>query len=156
MPARAEPSTLEQMSQDHGAPPSAASHPRQRPPTRSWWALVGAAALVVVVVVALRSVSGDDSEKGARHQARLVELRATPGDLPTVLAATEVSLREFWSDEFERVYHRPFRDLAGGWQPKTPKSPPWTCQDHRVTYKDVKGNAFYCGGKKDDYIAYDA
>jgi predicted metalloprotease len=156
MSARAALPTLEQMSQDRGTPPSAASHPRQRPPTRSRWALVGAAALVVVVVVALTRVFGDDSEKGTKREARLVELRATPGHLPTVLAATEVSLREFWADEFERVYARPFRDLAGGWQPKTPKSQPWTCQGHRVTYQDVKGNAFYCGGKQDDYIAYDA
>jgi hypothetical protein len=26
----------------------------------------------------------------------------------------------------------------------------------RVTYDDIRGNAFYCGGKNDDYIASDA
>ena len=26
----------------------------------------------------------------------------------------------------------------------------------RLTYDDIRGNAFYCGGEDDDYIAYDA
>jgi predicted metalloprotease len=161
MSARWALSILGQMSQDQGASGSATSYPSQRPPHRPWWALVGAAVLVVVIVVvvviiALTGLFGDDSQKGPGHRGPVVELRATPGDLPPVLDATQVSLREYWSEEFERVHHKPFRDLAGGWQPKTPKSPPWTCQDQRLTYQDIRGNAFYCGGKKDDYIAYDA
>jgi predicted metalloprotease len=159
MSARWALSILGQMSQDQGASWSATSYPRQRPPNRPRWALVGAAVLVVLVVIAiiiaLMGLFGDDAQKGPRERGPVVELRATPGDLPTVLEATQVSLREYWSNEFERVYDKPFRDLAGGWQPKTPESPPWTCQNQRLTYKDIRGNAFYCGGKKDDYIAYD-
>jgi predicted metalloprotease len=148
---------LEWMSQDQDAPGSVTSYPlRQRRPKRPSWVLVGAAVLVVVLVIALRGTSGDGSHKEPRHQGPVAVLRATPGDLPTVLDATRASLREYWSQEFERVYHKPFRDLAGGWQPKTSQSPSWTCHDQRLTYKDIRGNAFYCPGKDDDYIAYDA
>jgi hypothetical protein len=45
---------------------------------------------------------------------------------------------------------------VAGIQPKTKDSPPWTCNGERITYHDIRGNAFYCGGKNDDYIAYDA
>ena len=54
------------------------------------------------------------------------------------------------------AYGREFTDLRGGFQPKTPASPPWSCGGRQVTYEDIKGNAFYCGGPQDDYIAWDA
>jgi hypothetical protein len=79
-----------------------------------------------------------------------------PADLDQTLKATAGSLRDFWDTELPRIYHRPFEDLVGRIQPKTKDSPPWTCNGERITYHDIRGNAFYCGGKNDDYIAYDA
>jgi hypothetical protein len=45
-------------------------------------------------------------------------------------------------------------DLRGGYQPKTPQSPAFRCGEAPQTYRDIRGNAFYCG--RDDYIAWDA
>jgi predicted metalloprotease len=83
-------------------------------------------------------------------------LRDTPGDLSEALGATEVSNRDYWSTGLPKVYGKPFHDLAGGFQPKSPSSRPWTCHGENLTYDNIKGNAFYCGGQGDDYIAYDA
>jgi hypothetical protein len=71
-----------------------------------------------------------------------------------VLAAAEASIRDYWSTGLEEVYGKPFHDLAGGFQPKSPRSRPWTCHGQKLTYEYIKGNAFYCGGQG-DYIAYD-
>jgi predicted metalloprotease len=73
-----------------------------------------------------------------------------------VLAAAEVSIRDYWSTGLPEVYGKPFHDLAGGFQPKSPSSRPWKCHGQNLTYDNIKGNAFYCGGQGDDYIAYDA
>jgi predicted metalloprotease len=54
-----------------------------------------------------------------------------------------------------RTYDRKYTDLRGGYRPKTRHSKPWTCGGKKVTYNDIRGNAFYCGGPNDDYIAYD-
>jgi predicted metalloprotease len=88
--------------------------------------------------------------------AGTVVLGSAPGDLAGTLAATEDSLRTFWADQMPAVFDKPFTDLRGGFQPKTPGSTAWTCGGKKVTYSDVKDNAFYCGGDDDDYIAYDA
>jgi predicted metalloprotease len=84
-----------------------------------------------------------------------VELRSTPGELPATLAATTRSLREYWSEQLPAVYGRRFQELRGGFQATTESSEPWRCGGQRLTYTDVRGNAFYCGGPQDDYIAYD-
>jgi len=121
-----------------------------KPRTLAGVAAVSVLAIVVAVTLFLR-VNGS----GTARPTSVVELRGTPGDLPRVLTAAESSIREYWSTGLEEVYGKPFHDLAGGFQPKSPSSSPWTCHDQKFTYEDVKGNAFYCGGPGDDYIAYD-
>ncbi|MCW2837312.1 MAG: putative protein of unknown function zinc metallopeptidase [Marmoricola sp.] len=143
---------LRSMSQVSGMPASP-------PPRRVSRGLVGAAVLVVLAIALVLAVIVFASDHGRRRSAAahpVVQLRAAPGDLSQVLAATRVSLHDYWSSELQTVYGKPFHDLAGGFQPKTPKSPAWTCNAKRVTYAQIKGNAFYCGGPHDDYIAYDA
>jgi predicted metalloprotease len=122
-----------------------------KPRTLAWVAAVGGLAIVVAVTLFFRDNGG-----GTAGSTSVVELRDTPGDLPKVLAAAEASIRDYWSTELPEVYGKPFHDLAGGFQPKTPSSRPWTCHGQNLTYDDIKGNAFYCGGQGDDYIAYDA
>lgn len=124
------------------------------------WALAGAviaAFLVLVIVAAIVALTRREKDVLLLPDPSwAVELQAGPGDLPQIMDATAVSLRAFWSVKMESVYGKPFRDLAGGVQPKTPQSRPWTCGGKKLTYRDIKGNAFYCGGGHDDYIAYDA
>ena len=112
---------------------------------------VGVLAIVVAVAILVREYGS-----GTAEPTPVVELRDTPGDLPDVLAAAEASIRDYWSTGLGEVYGRPFHDLVGGFQPKYPNSRPWTCHGQNLTYDDIKGNAFYCGGRGDDYIAYDA
>jgi predicted metalloprotease len=124
----------------------------------------GVLALLVLVVVlvltgvavVVRGVGDDDDDSGATAATTPVVLSNQPADLDQTLEATVGSLREFWAAEFPRIYDERFEDLAGGIQPKTEDSPPWTCNRERLTYDDIRGNAFYCGGEGDDYIAYDA
>ena len=112
--------------------------------------------LAAVAVVILRAVGDDHDDSGTTAATTTVDLVNRPADLDQTLEATAGSLREFWATEFPRIYDEPFEDLAGGIQPKTEDSPPWTCNGERLTYDDIRGNAFYCGGEDDDYIAYDA
>ena len=112
--------------------------------------------LVAVAVVIVRAVGDDDDDSGTTAATTSVDLLNRPADLDQTLKATAGSLREFWATELPRIYGEPFEDLARGIQPKTEGSPPWTCNGERLTYDDIRGNAFYCGGKDDDYIAYDA
>ena len=114
-------------------------------------AAVGVLAIVVAVALFVRGNGG-----GTAGPTSVVELRNTPGDLPEVLAAAEASIRGYWSTGLQEVYGKPFHDLAGGFQAKSPSSRPWKCHGQTLTYDDIKGNAFYCGGQDDDYIAYDA
>jgi predicted metalloprotease len=113
------------------------------------------AVLAALVALAL-AVAGAASfaERHTTERAQPVRLSHAPGDLGATTAATEDSLRQYWSDQLPRTYHRAFQDLRGGFQPKTPKSPPFTCGGAGQTYGDVRGNAFYCPA--DDYVAYDA
>ncbi len=116
---------------------------------------VGVVAIVVAAATLVRD-NGSGNGSGTADRTSVVELRDTPGDLPDVLAAAEASIHDYWSTALGEVYGRPFHDLAGGFQPKFPSSSPWTCHGQNLTYDDIKGNAFYCGGRGDDYIAYDA
>ncbi len=111
-------------------------------------AVVVAVAILIGVAVADRTAGDDDVPR--------VELGRGPAPLEASAAATQRSLLDFWGSEFPAVYDRPFQQLRGGFQAKTPQSPPFTCAGRRQTYDDLKGNAFYCGGPDDDYIAYDA
>ena len=95
-----------------------------------------------------------DGPKG--RAAGTVSLQRTAGELPVTLDATVRSLRQYWSEQLPAIYGREFEELAGGVRPATPTSAAMSCGGQRVTYEDVKGNAFYCGGPDDDYIAYDA
>jgi predicted metalloprotease len=112
--------------------------------------------LLAVLMVALIGAVGAAAVTARRHTrpAEVVALSERPGDLGKVTDATRASLEEFWSAQLPATYHRPFRTLAGGYQPKTPQSPPFTCAGQRQTYRDIRGNAFYCPA--DDYIAWDA
>ncbi|MEU8226641.1 neutral zinc metallopeptidase [Kribbella sp. NPDC048915] len=108
--------------------------------------LIVVAALVAVVAIASRQRSPlpEDTESGASAEA----ISKTTED-------AERSLLEFWRDEQPRIYDREFTEPAGGFQPKTPQSGPFTCGGERLTYDDVRGNAFYCGARE-DFIAWDA
>jgi predicted metalloprotease len=127
---------------------------------------VAAIVLVVAVVVVTTLATNDGSSSSPQplqspstlppNTSSTVNIKGDPANLDEVLGATIASLYDFWSQEFPKVYGKPWTKLSGGYQPKTPSSPPWTCGGQRVTYKDVEGNAFYCGGPNDDYIAYDA
>jgi predicted metalloprotease len=110
--------------------------------------LLGLAVLSVSAVVLALAL-------GTRQPAEAT-LSGRPGDLATAERVTIGSLTDYWRREMPRTYDREFSDLRGGYQPKTPSSKPWRCGGKRVTYRDIRGNAFYCGGRGDDYIAYDA
>jgi predicted metalloprotease len=118
--------------------------------------LAGVAAVGVLAIVVAVALFFRDNGSGTAGRTSVVELRDTPGDLPKVLAAAEPSIRDYWSTGLPEVYGKPFHDLAGGFRPKSPSSRPWTCHGQNLTYDSIKGNAFYCGGQGDDYIAYDA
>jgi predicted metalloprotease len=141
------------MSQVRGPSPGATP---QRPHRRTGVLALVVLVLVAVAVVIVRAVGDDDDDSGTTAARTSVDLLNRPADLDETLEATAGSLREFWHTELSRIYHHRFEDLAGGIQPKTEDSPPWTCNGERVTYHDIRGNAFYCGGRDDDYIAYDA
>jgi predicted metalloprotease len=108
--------------------------------------LVIVAALVAVVVLLSQYRPDADDQSPGRP--------SSPGrDLS---GASQRSLVDYWTAEFPKIYQQEFVELAGGFQPKTPQSPPFTCGGQRQTYADLRGNAFYCGGGNDDYIAWDA
>jgi predicted metalloprotease len=86
--------------------------------------------------------------------ARPVTLSERPGDLNAVTRATVASLEEFWATQFPATYRRPYTPLTGGYRPETPQSPPFRCSGQRLSYRDIRLNAFYCPA--DDYIAWDA
>ncbi|MEV6283773.1 neutral zinc metallopeptidase [Kribbella sp. NPDC051770] len=120
--------------------------------------VAGAATLVlmaVVVAVALM-VGAAVANRTGDDDVRQVNLGRERAALDSAATATQRSLLDFWDREFPAVYDGSFEQLRGGFQAKTPQSPPFTCAGRRQTYDDLKGNAFYCGGPDDDYIAYDA
>jgi predicted metalloprotease len=108
--------------------------------------LVVVAAVVVAVALTHRRESGTDQG---------MSLGRSSGPIAEVTSAAEGSIRDYWNAELPKVYHRDFTALAGGFQPKTPASRPFTCGGRPQTYDDLHGNAFYCSGGE-DYIAWDA
>jgi predicted metalloprotease len=115
--------------------------------------VVGALLVTLVVVVVAAAMSAARTTRRA-DAVPAVTLSATPGDLGRTTSATQTSLRQFWSERLPATYQRPFRDLRGGFQPKTSSSPPFRCGGEKQTYRDIQGNAFYC--PDGDYIAWDA
>jgi predicted metalloprotease len=111
--------------------------------------------MVVVALVAVMVGLAVDN-RSAGHDVAPVALGQGPAALGPAAASTQRSLVDFWDGEFPAVYGKQFEQLRGGFQAKTPQSPPFSCAGNRQTYEDLKGNAFYCGGPDDDYIAYDA
>lgn len=110
--------------------------------------------VVVALVAVMVGLAVDD--RNADHDVRQVALGRGPAPLGQLADSTQRSLVDFWDGEFPAVYGKRFEELRGGFQAKTPQSPPFSCAGKRQTYDDLKGNAFYCGGPDDDYIAYDA
>jgi hypothetical protein len=108
--------------------------------------LLVVAALVVVVAFASRQ----------RQDAGELSLGREPASVPGVTDAAQRSLVDYWKSELPKVYDREFVPLAGGFQPKTPQSPPLRCGGAQLTYPDLRGNALYCGAPDGDYIAWDA
>ncbi|HEU4946735.1 MAG TPA: neutral zinc metallopeptidase [Kribbella sp.] len=104
--------------------------------------------VALIVVIAITRVTQDEEGQGA--------LGRGPAQVDTVTGAAEQSLNQYWEKEFPAVYGEDFTPLEGGFQPKTPQSEPFSCSGESLTYDDVAGNAFYCGGPDDDYIAWDA
>jgi predicted metalloprotease len=112
--------------------------------------LVVAAVIGVVAVVSRNAPRSGDQGFGGVSLGR-----GNTADT-TIPTAAQDSLNSYWTSELPKVYDREFTKLAGGFQPKTPQSRPFSCGGHRQTYADVRGNAFYCGSGGDDYIAWDA
>ncbi|ADB32776.1 protein of unknown function zinc metallopeptidase putative [Kribbella flavida DSM 17836] len=112
--------------------------------------LLMAVVLALAAVVAVVNIGQPDDE--ALDQVQLG--RATPRTNDVADAARQ-SLLSYWARELPAVYQQDFEALAGGFQPKTPDSPAFSCGGQTQTYEDLRGNAFYCGGS-DDYIAWDA
>jgi hypothetical protein len=112
--------------------------------------------VLLVVLGLLMAVALAGGVLYARVAAPAAEVTLTdrPGDLGATTAATEASLGRFWGVAMPATYHQRFAALRGGFRPTTPGSPPFSCGGHRETYRDVRGNAFYCPA--DDYIAWDA
>lgn len=113
--------------------------------------------LLVVVVIALIAAVGvvRASQEGRGPLNRTGQASAGQTEEADDLADAALdSIGQYWEKEFPAVYGSAFVPLRGGFQPKTPDSPPFSCGGQEETYEDVKGNAFYCADG--DYIAWDA
>jgi predicted metalloprotease len=71
------------------------------------------------------------------------------------LAGAINDVQRFWRATFPAIYGEEYEELAGGVFPVYPgrRDVPGGCGMRRTTYRDVQGNAFYCG--EGDFIAYD-
>jgi predicted metalloprotease len=116
--------------------------------SRPWLLFLVVAALIAVV--ALAAVRRPAEQQSSAE----LSIGRTPIDSTAVAAAAQQSVVNYWTHELPSVYGEDFKPLAGGFQPKTPTSPPFECGGRRQTYNDLRGNAFYC--PSGDYIAYDA
>ncbi|MDX6248843.1 MAG: hypothetical protein QOF10_2203 [Kribbellaceae bacterium] len=115
---------------------------------RPWPLLVVVAALIAVIaVIAIRR---PDQQQPATE----LSIGREAMDPIQVANAAEQSVVTYWTHELPSVYGKEYKPLAGGFQPKTPNSPPFECGGRRQTYNDLRGNAFYCPAN--DFIAYDA
>jgi predicted metalloprotease len=113
--------------------------------------LLVAVVIALIVVIALATMTRDEQVSAPDS-----DLGRSPARADGVATAAEESINQYWEREFPAVYHREFTRLRGGFQPETALSPPFSCNGQRLTYDDLRGNAFYCGGPNDDYIAWDA
>lgn len=109
--------------------------------------LVVVAALVAVIALVSRNRPDDGQGLDGLSLGRT-------SPTTDVTGAAQRSLVDYWSAELPKVYQQEFVELAGGFQPKTPQSRPFSCGGQPQTYADLRGNAFYCGAG-DDYIAWD-
>lgn len=112
--------------------------------------LVIVVALIVVIGLVANRREGDGPGGGN------VSLGRSGDSADQVTDAAQRSLAAYWTSELPKVYNRRFVQLAGGFQPKTPQSPAFSCDGQQQSYEDLRGNTFYCGGPDDDYIAWDA
>ena len=104
---------------------------------------------VLVAVIIIVSPARQDEPPTDR-----VELGHPSAAVDDITRTAQRSLIIYWTDELPNTYQRTFIELAGGFQPKTPASDPFSCSGQRQTYQDLRGNAFYCPA--DDFIAWDA
>jgi predicted metalloprotease len=111
--------------------------------------------IVIVLITILALASRNRDEQGSPPQRGQGD-SVSQGSTNSVTTAAQQSIEQYWRREFPAVYDREFVPLKGGFQPKTPRSPAFSCAGQRQTYANLKGNAFYCGGPADDYIAWDA
>lgn len=125
--------------------------PAQAPPHRRTWPILAAMAAVLVVAVAVAAFVVVRRWGGSE-----VTLGVRPGPIERDTSETIKSIEQFWKEALPATYNRRFVRLRGGFQPKTSASPPFSCAGQPQTYAAIKGNAFYCGGPNDDYIAWDA
>ena len=134
------------MSQGEGPSPSTTpERPHRRTGVLVLLGLVVVLLLPAVAVV-VRAGGDDDDDSGTTAATTSGDFLNRPAGLDQTLEASAGSLREFWAAELPRIYDERFEDLAGGIQPKTEDSPPWTCNGEPLSYDDIRGNAFYCGG----------
>ncbi|WP_133802678.1 neutral zinc metallopeptidase [Kribbella caucasensis] len=105
------------------------------------------AALIVVIIIV--SPARQDEPPTDR-----IELGRPSAAVDDITRTAQQSLITYWTGELPTTYQRTFIELAGGFQPKTPESEPFSCSGQRQTYQDLRGNAFYCPA--DDFIAWDA
>src|SRR5215217_6508119 len=102
----------------------------------------GAGRLVLLIVVAALIVAVALTSR----QRRLAEggdgtLGQSPKPDSQITAAAQRSLVDYWTDKEPKIYHRQFTKLAGGFQPKTPQSPPFTCGGQSPTYAATRSTA---------------
>jgi predicted metalloprotease len=109
--------------------------------------------IVLITILVIASRNRDEQESSPQ---RGQEDSSSRSNTNSVTTAAQQSLEQYWRREFPAVYGREFVALKGGFQPKTPRSQAFSCGGQRLTYSSLKGNAFYCGGPADDYIAWDA
>src|SRR3990170_1911994 len=109
--------------------------------------------VLVVVVIALIAAVGfvRVSQEGRGPLGR-----SGTGQNGDPTSAALDSIGQYWEQEFPAVFGSDFVPLRGGFQPKTPESPAFSCGGQQQGYEALQGNAFYCGGPEDDYIAWDA
>jgi predicted metalloprotease len=74
------------------------------------------------------------------------------GRIDQLAAATISDVQQYWRDQFEPTFGKPWKDLSGFFSVDTSDDdgPPPPCTDQA---SDVEGNAFYCS--QADSIAYD-
>src|SRR3954451_21253235 len=76
---------------------------------------------IVVIGVVANPRQGDDSVGGT------VSLGRSGASANRVTEAAQRSLSAYWTGELPKVFDKQFVQLAGGFQPKTPQSPAFSC-----------------------------